>query len=118
MKKLKRKNKSLEERLGYALKKFQTSKVLAFYSLALYTTVVLFTLYEVDNVGDLSPLNILIPTTAGFVTTSVGFYFNKAKAENLIKEAQRLKVKGITEEDIKRAKLIVQDAFDESTPQG
>lgn len=117
MGRLKKRNKTLEEKLGYTLKRFETSKVLAFYALAVYTLVVVFTLYEVDKTGDLAPLTVLIPVTAGFVTTVFAFYYNKAKAENLIKEAQRLKVRGITEEDIRIARTVVPDAFSE-TPQG
>lgn len=52
--------------------------------------------------GDSSPLVYLIPSVFGLAGVVVGFYFNKAKSENMIKIMKSHDIP-ITEENLKEA---------------
>lgn len=66
-------------------KKIEFSKVILILSIAINLAVILFSCVMIARTNDLSPLMYLIPATAADVATGLGFYYNKAKAENKIK---------------------------------
>lgn len=74
-------------------KKVEFSKVILIASFVVNLCVIIFTCVMVVKTCDLSPLMYLIPATAADVATGLGFYYNKAKAENKIKLMEKYKVK-------------------------
>lgn len=69
------------------LKKVTTSKAILVYLLSIIALLIPFTLYIAFN-GDSEPLVAIIQGVCALATTSVGFYYWKAKAENLHKYKQ------------------------------
>ena len=82
-----RRRKQKEEK-----KKIETSKVLLYYCDALLTATVILTFVVVFIFKDPSPLSYMIPGVFGLATAAHGFYYWKAKAENLRKHNQADKV--------------------------
>lgn len=66
-------------------RKIETSKLLAFLVLGNTELVIIASFVAVFITGDTSALAYLIPSQFGVTATVVGFYFWKAKCENLQK---------------------------------
>lgn len=66
-------------------KKIETSKKLLIYSDGLMTVVCIFAIIISFVCHDTSPFSYLIPAVAGLSTASHGFYYWKAKNENIQK---------------------------------
>lgn len=62
---------------------------------------------------DLSALPILITTVFAAFATGTGFYYNKAKAENLKKISKEIQEEEIDEESIKKAKMLMSEEIEE-----
>jgi len=79
------------EGAGFALsiprkrKKREFSKLIMLVIAIANFAVILFTCVMVWRTLDLSPLSDLIRTLAAEAATGIGFYFSKAKVENLVK---------------------------------
>lgn len=71
--------------------------------------VFLFSMAAMIYLQDLSSLSVLITTAAAAFTTGAGFYYNKAKAENLKKLSQEIQKEELDEESIKKAKMIMSE---------
>ena len=80
-------------------KKIETSKILLLVSDVMATAVLIGTVVAVFVLQDATPLAYLIPAVFGLAVTSHGFYYWKAKAENLSKWGQGDKVTMKEEED-------------------
>lgn len=80
-------------------RKIETSKILLLVSDVMATTVLIGTVVAVFVLQDATPLAYLIPAVFGLAATSHGFYYWKAKAENLNKWGQGDKVTMKEEED-------------------
>ncbi len=63
----------------------ETSKKLLYITDVFAGSLIIFTYAIIWKTNDTSPLSYLIPAIFGLVTTSHGFYFWKAKAENMKK---------------------------------
>lgn len=76
-------------------KKFEFSKLIMIYAMAMNTILIFFTLYIILKTGtkgewstyDLTPLPYLIPAVAAELASGTAFYYWKAKAENKLKIA-------------------------------
>ena len=66
-------------------KKIEFSKLIMIAVGAVTVFITAFTLYMVWETKDLSPLSVLISAIFAELATATGFYFSKAKKENLIK---------------------------------
>lgn len=66
-------------------KRIETSKALLLYSDTLTSIVLVVTIIAVFKAQNTEPLAYLIPAVFGLSATSHGFYYWKAKAENLNK---------------------------------
>lgn len=66
-------------------KKGSYSKIIVGGLGAIAVTVTAFTMYMVKITGDLTPLPDLIQAVFAALAIGFGFYFTKAKAENLLK---------------------------------
>lgn len=66
-------------------KKKEFSKLLWVTALVHAVTLSVFTMVVVFITGDLTPLDSLIPSVFAELAAATGFYYSKAKAENLIK---------------------------------
>ena len=73
------------------LKKHETSKVLLLFSDILAVAVTVITTVAVFILKDSSPLSYLIPAVFGLAATSHGFYYWKAKNENIAKHGNNVK---------------------------
>lgn len=80
-------------------RKIETSKILLLVSDVMAATVLIGTVVAVFVLQDATPLAYLIPAVFGLAATSHGFYYWKAKAENLNKWGQGDKVTMKEEED-------------------
>lgn len=80
-------------------RKIETSKILLLVSDVMATAVLIGTVVAVFVLQDATPLAYLIPAVFGLAATSHGFYYWKAKAENLNKWGQGDKVTVKEEED-------------------
>lgn len=80
-------------------RKIETSKILLLVSDVMATAVLIGTVVAVFVLRDATPLAYLIPAVFGLAATSHGFYYWKAKAENLNKWGQGDKVTMKEEED-------------------
>lgn len=69
-------------------KRIETSKLLLIVSISLVVVTMIFTFIAVLITRDVSPLAYLIPGVFGLCSTSFGFYYWKAKNENLQKYKQ------------------------------
>ena len=65
--------------------KMETSKQLLYFTDTLVAIISVATIFIVILTRDTSPLSYLIPGVCGLATISHGFYYWKAKAENLKK---------------------------------
>lgn len=75
-------------------KKIETSKFILIFSDVLTVLVTCATLIVVAVMHDTAPLEYLIPAVFGLSGVSHGFYFWKAKAENLHKYGLDEKISG------------------------
>ena len=73
-------------------RKIETSKILLLVSDVMATAVLIGTVVAVFVLQDATPLAYLIPAVFGLAATSHGFYYWKAKAENLNKWGQGEKI--------------------------
>ncbi len=80
-------------------RKIETSKILLLVSDVMATAVLIGTVVAVFVLQDATPLAYLIPAVFGLAATNHGFYYWKAKAENLNKWGQGDKVTMKEEED-------------------
>ena len=80
-------------------RKIETSKILLIVSDVMAAAVLIGTVVAVFVLQDATPLAYLIPAVFGLAATSHGFYYWKAKAENLNKWGQGDKVTMEEEED-------------------
>lgn len=77
----------------------ETSKLLLIISDVMAAVVLICTIVAVFVTSDASPLAYLIPAVFTLASASHGFYYWKAKAENLVKLGQADKIEGLPEED-------------------
>ena len=75
--------------MGKKHKSSNYSKGFAIVSLIQFIIVLLYAMTSVWFGYDSSMLSYLIPTSGGMAALAVGFYFNKAKTENLSKQRIR-----------------------------
>ena len=80
-------------------RKIETSKILLIVSDVMAAAVLIGTVVAVFVLQDATPLAYLIPAVFGLAATSHGFYYWKARAENLNKWGQGDKVTMKEEED-------------------
>jgi hypothetical protein len=80
-------------------KKTEMSKILLIVSDVITSVTVILTFVAVFWMKDISPLAFLIPGVFGLSSIAHGFYFWKAKAENLHKFGQDNKITMSGEED-------------------
>ena len=73
-------------------KPFEMSKILLIVSDVIMSVTVIGTFFAVFYMSDTSPLAYLIPGVFGLSSVAHGFYFWKAKAENLQKFGQEEKI--------------------------
>lgn len=66
-------------------KKTESSKKFVGILITLFVAVIVYSMALMWETKDTSGLSYLIPSVGGLVATAVGFYFWKAKAENLVK---------------------------------
>ena len=66
-------------------KKIEFSKLIFFFVTFFIVLLTVFSLYMMWKTKDLTPLAYFIPAWFGEMSVVTGFYFNKAKAENIIK---------------------------------
>ena len=71
-------------------KKIEFSKLIFCFVTFFIILLTLFSLYMMYKTNDLSPLAYLIPGWFGEMGITTGFYYNKAKAENLIISALKI----------------------------
>ena len=69
-----------------------------------------FSMFAMIYIGDLSALPVLITAIFTAFATGTGFYYNKAKAENLKKLAKSLKQDNIDVNDVQAAKELLNDS--------
>ena len=74
-------------------KRFEFSKVMLVYVTFFVTALTVFSAYIIWETKDISALSYLIPAWFGEFGIATGFYYNKAKAENL-------KKMGLTESEV------------------
>lgn len=72
-------------RKSYRKKRTETSKKLLYLTDIMAVSLIIFTYLIIWKTNDTGPLTYLVPSVFGLVTTSHGFYFWKAKAENMKK---------------------------------
>ncbi len=72
-------------------RRIETSKVLLLSSDILAITVTAITVVAVFVLQETSPLEFLIPAVFGLTATSHGFYYWKAKNENIAKHGDHVK---------------------------
>ena len=82
-------------------KKIEFSKIIFCFVTFFIVLLTLFSFYMIYKTNDLSPLAYLIPGWFGEMGIATGFYYNKAKAENLIKLKKIYKLDNETIELIK-----------------
>ncbi len=74
---------------------------------AVTVLVTAFTMYMIWETKDLSPLMYLIPAIFTETASSTGFYYWKARSENIRKIAKDLKHEGLTGEDVQLTKDLI-----------
>ena len=72
-------------------RKIETSKALLLFTDILAVTVMVISAVAVFIIGDTSPFEYLIPAVFGLAATSHGFYYWKAKNENIAKNGNNVK---------------------------
>lgn len=81
------------------MKRIETSKKILLFTDILAVVITIISVIAVFVLHDASPLSYLIPGIFGLTATSHGFYFWKAKAENIAKYAKKgIDTTGIREE--------------------
>lgn len=70
-------------------KKMETSKILLFVNYAIVLSVIIFTYTICILTGDVSALSSLIPCVFTELGVSTGFYYWKAKNENMVKLSKK-----------------------------
>ena len=80
-------------------KRVETSKILLLVSDVMATAGLIGTVVAVFVLQDATPLAYLIPAVFGLAATSHGFYYWKAKAENLNKWGQGSNITDLREEE-------------------
>ena len=78
-------------------RRHETSKVLLLFSDDLAVAVTVLSIVAVFILKDSSPLSYLIPAVFGLAATSHGFYYWKAKNENMAKHGNNVKEDGYGE---------------------
>ena len=79
--------------------KLETSKLLLIVSDGMAAVVLVCTIVAVFVTSDASPLEFLIPAVFALASASHGFYYWKAKAENLQKWGQEDKIEALDDEE-------------------
>lgn len=98
-------------------KRLEFSKKICIFSSILFVLACVISIY-LNVTGNGTELAMyLIPTTGGLVSVSFGFYFNKAKAENLAKQRLRTVLiknvlQGILPEDVYEELCVELDNMD------
>ena len=72
------------------LKKQETSKKLLIFAVAMVVAITVVTVVAVFKLGDTTPLEFLIGGIFGLASTAFGFYFWKAKNENIAKHGNNV----------------------------
>lgn len=80
-------------------KKVETSKLLLIVSDVMAAVVLISAIVAVFILRDPTPLEYLIPAVFALASASHGFYYWKAKAENLNKWGQGSKIEDLREEE-------------------
>ena len=80
-------------------KKIETSKLLLIVSDVMAAMVLVSTIVAVFILRDATPLEFLIPAVFALASASHGFYYWKAKAENLNKWGQGSNITDLREEE-------------------
>lgn len=80
-------------------KKIETSKLLLIVSDVMTAVVLTSTIVAVFILRDATPLEFLIPAVFALASASHGFYYWKAKAENLNKWGQGSNITDLREEE-------------------
>lgn len=107
MSRKKKKQKKKEEQKHKKVKRFTPmSKLIGFIVILISIAIIVFTMYEMHRIQDISSIQYLILGGLGLLITYVGFYINMAKAEHLEdkrnqiqKELEILRKDGVTEEE-------------------
>ena len=86
------------------------SKIIVIAVSILTAVISCFAMFAMLLIGDLSALPVLITAIFAAFTAGTGFYYNKAKAENLKKLAKELKEEEIDTEDIQTAKILLDNS--------
>lgn len=81
----------------HTTKKMETSKKLLIFAVAMVIIITIVTVIAVFVLQDATPLEFLIGGIFGLATTAFGFYYWKAKAENLAKYGRQDE---ITDEEV------------------
>lgn len=76
-------------------KHIETSKVILIVSAVYGAILTLYAMVAMLVVSDLSPLSYLIPGIFGVISVATGFYYWKARAENVIKLKVEAKKEGV-----------------------
>ena len=83
------------------MKRAETSKVILLFTDILCVIITIISIIAVFVLKDTSPLMYLIPGIFGLTATSHGFYYWKAKAENIAKYQKKgIDTTGIKEEQL------------------
>lgn len=73
-------------------KQIEFSKKIFYVVISLFVIVIIYSMALMWKTGDTSALSYLIPSVGGLATTSCGFYYWKAKMENVIKLGKKNKM--------------------------
>ena len=86
------------------------SKIIVIAVSILTAIISCFAMIAMLIIQDLSALPVLSTAIFAAFTAGTGFYYNKAKAENLKKLAKELKEEEIDTEDIQTAKILLDNS--------
>lgn len=86
-------------RKAHKHRKIETSKLLLIVSDGMAAVVLICTIVAVFVTSDASPLEVLIPAVFALASASHGFYYWKAKAENLHKWGQDGQIEELDDEE-------------------
>lgn len=89
------------------MKKPEFSKVIVIILIILAFILTFYSMVAMIILQDLSALPVIITTVFAAFATGTGFYYNKAKAENLKKLAKATKEEQLEKEDIEKAKMLM-----------
>lgn len=90
------------------------SKIIVIAVSILTAIISCFSMVAMLIMQDISALPILITTVFAAFATGTGFYYNKAKAENLKKISKEIQEEKIDEESIKKAKMLMSEEIKET----